>query len=300
MELEVNNLTKKYHGGAIALDNIDAKFQVGVNALIGVNGAGKTTLMKLLTMVIHPENGHIQLDGQDILKDEFSYKRKLGYLPQQFEGYQDITAEEFMLYMATLKDMKTKEARLETEKLLELVSLKDVCKKKIATFSGGMKRRLGIAQALLNNPQILILDEPTVGLDPKERVKFCNMIAKMASDRIIIISTHIISDVESIASQITFMKKGKIVISGTRQEVVESLSGKVWGVTLTQQEADVFSMNYIEANYTRLEDGKIWTRVVADEKPHDSATIISPKLEDLFLSYLQEEGENEKSHTGGV
>ena len=201
MKLEFDRLTKQF-GNKIAVDRMDVVLQPGVYGLLGANGAGKTTLMRMACGVLNPTYGEILLDGCDIDTLGENYRKLIGYLPQDFGYYPDFTAKEFMHYVSALKGINKQSAKLKTKELLELVGLSDVANKKIKTFSGGMKQRLGIAQAVLNDPKILVLDEPTVGLDPKERIRFRNLISNFSKDKIVILSTHIVSDIEDIADTI--------------------------------------------------------------------------------------------------
>ncbi len=216
MELVIDRVSKQYKN-KIAVDRISLKLDKGIYGLLGANGAGKTTLMRMICGILTPTGGTITYNGIDVSQEE--YRAVLGYLPQDFGYYPDFTGRDFLLYMAALKGIGKKEADKKVKELLELVSLADVAKKKIKTYSGGMKQRLGIAQALLNEPQILILDEPTAGLDPKERVRFRNLIAELGKESIVILSTHIVSDIDRIADRILMMNGGKLVFDGTREEI---------------------------------------------------------------------------------
>lgn len=220
MELKVDRLTKQYKN-KIAVDRISFQFKEGVYCLLGANGAGKTTFMRMLCGILMPTGGEVSFDGISVETEE--YRSCLGYLPQDFGYYPNFTGWDFLMYMASLKGFGKKQAMHRVKELLELVSLTDVARKKIKTYSGGMKQRLGIAQVLLNNPKILILDEPTAGLDPKERVRFRNLIEELGKDSIVILSTHIVSDVEHIADVILMMQNGQLIFQGTREEITEDL-----------------------------------------------------------------------------
>ena len=210
MELIVRDLTKQYKDKC-AVDGVSLRLTEGINGLLGANGAGKTTLMRMLCGILKPTMGNISLDGVDVTNED--YRAVLGYLPQDFGYYPDFTGLDFLLYLAALKGLSRSHAKRKAGELLELVSLQDVAKKKIKTYSGGMKQRLGIAQALLNDPRLLIVDEPTAGLDPKERVRFRNLIAGLGQDTIVLLSTHIVSDVEKIADHMLMMSEGKIILN---------------------------------------------------------------------------------------
>lgn len=211
MELVIDRVSKQYKN-KIAVDRVSLHLQKGVYGLLGANGAGKTTLMRMLCGILKPTGGTIVFDGMDVETEE--YRSRLGYLPQDFGYYPDFTGWDFLLYMAALKGLNRAQAKEKAKELLELVALEDAAKKKIKTYSGGMKQRLGIAQALLNEPDLLILDEPTAGLDPKERVRFRNLIAKLGKDSIVLLSTHIVSDVEHIADSVLMMKDGQLIYEG--------------------------------------------------------------------------------------
>ena len=211
MELKADRITKQYKN-KIAVDRMSFTLTRGVTGLLGANGAGKTTLMRILCGILVPDSGTVTCDGMDVETEE--YREMLGYLPQEFGYYPEFSGRDFLLYMSAVKGMRKKEALKKTEELIELVGLKDAGRKKVRTYSGGMKQRLGIAQALLNDPQILIMDEPTAGLDPQERIRFRNLIAAIGKDRIVLLSTHIVSDLEHIADRLMIMKEGRLLWQG--------------------------------------------------------------------------------------
>ena len=220
MDLAVDRLTKQYKN-KIAVDRISYTFHQGVYGLLGANGAGKTTFMRMLCGIMTPTNGSVTFDGMDVATEE--YRANLGYLPQDFGYYPGFTGQGFLLYMAALKGLEKRQAVRRAKELLEFVSLTEVANKKIKTYSGGMKQRLGIAQALLNHPKILILDEPTAGLDPKERVRFRNLIGGLGEDTVVILSTHIVSDVDKIADHILLIRSGSLIFQGKREEIAGDL-----------------------------------------------------------------------------
>lgn len=281
MELKMDRLTKHY-GKKIAVDRFTVTLNNGVYGLLGANGAGKTTLLRMLADLLQPTAGDIILDGISIYDLDEEYRDLLGYLPQNFGFYPDFTAEDFMLYMAAIKGIEKNAARIKTNELLQLVSLSADAKNKVKNFSGGMLRRLGIAQALINDPMILILDEPTADLDPKERIRFRNLISEISSDRIVILSTHIVSDVESIANEILLMKEGELLKKGRIEEIASLAEGKVWTACVNQKEVNRLKNNGILVNI-KLVGEMAELRMVADECPFDSAESTIPTLEDAYL-----------------
>ncbi len=295
-ELVIDRLTKNY-GNKIAVDRFSAVFTPGVYGLLGSNGAGKTTLMRLICDILPPTSGEVRFNGEEIRSLGENYREILGYLPQKFGFYPNFTAEKFLYYMATLKGIDKNTAKKRIDELLETVSLTDVKKQKIKTFSGGMKQRLGIAQAMLSEPKILILDEPTAGLDPKERVKFRNLLSIFSKDRIVILSTHIVSDIEFIADNILIMKKGELILRGTVDELVSKIKDCVWEVNIP-----VNNLSEIESKYTVInintEGDFAVVRLLASEKPFENAKACTVRLEDLYLYYFNERGvtENVEAH----
>lgn len=287
MELSIDRLTKHY-GKKIAVDCVSATLKTGVYGLLGANGAGKTTFMRMLCAILESTSGEVFLDGKDIITMGADYRNILGYLPQDFGYYPNYTAIEFLMYIAALKGIPKKIAAKRAKELLEEVGLNHVVNKKIKTFSGGMKQRIGIAQALLNQPEILILDEPTAGLDPKERVRFRNLLSSYAGDKIVLLSTHIVSDAEAIADEVLLMKKGKFVLQGAVSELSNKASGKVWELAVSQEEARKWQETTTVANL-RHEGKQIVLRIVSDNKPAEKAVPCAASLEDLYLYYFPTE-----------
>ena len=287
MELRLDRLTKQF-GSAIAVDRLSATLTPGVYGLLRANGAGKTTLMRMICDVLKPTSGSVVWNGAPIERLGERYRSVLGYLPQDFGYYPDFSALDFMLYLSALKGLDSKAAKRRSMELLDLVGLKNVAKRKVKTFSGGMKQRLGIAQAVINDPQVLVLDEPTAGLDPKERVRFRNLISALAQDKVVILSTHIVSDVEYIADEILIMRAGQIVASGTIEEILAQVSGVVWECVVTPREADVMSARMAVGNVRYDHAGMAIVRIVSDTAPHSSARLVEPTLEDVYLYIFQE------------
>lgn len=284
MTLSIDRLTKQF-GAKIALDRFSLDIKTGVYGLLGANGAGKTTFMRLICGILNPTSGEIKLDGVDTYSMGEQYRSMLGYLPQDFGYYPDFTALDYLLYIASLKGLSDSDAKFKTAELLELVSLTEVQNKKIKTFSGGMKQRLGIAQAMLNDPKILILDEPTAGLDPKERVRFRNLISSFAKNKIVILSTHIVSDVEYIADEILLVKDGQLLSQGTVDELIQSIKGCVWECVVPNDEVEGYVKTHCVANLKSEGDQTI-LRIVQKEKPIQTATNTAETLEDLYLFYF--------------
>lgn len=287
MELQLEHLSKQY-GTKCAVDNVSVTLVSGVYGLLGANGAGKTTLMRMICGVLKPTSGTIRLDGKRIDELGEQYYTHLGYMPQDFGFYPDFTAREFMLYMAAVKGLDKKTAITRTEDLLRMVNLNDVADKKIKSYSGGMKQRLGIAQAELNNPYILILDEPTAGLDPKERVRFRNLISDFAKEKIVILSTHIVSDVSYIADMILMMKQGQFLLQEPMATVTDGIKGKVWELLVDEKKANEYSRQFSVVNLHH-EGEKVRLRIVDEDKPENGAVAVNPNLEDLFLYHFGEE-----------
>ncbi|MCL1964482.1 MAG: ABC transporter ATP-binding protein [Firmicutes bacterium] len=286
MELFIDRLTKQY-GAKLAVDRFTLKLSKGIYGLLGPNGSGKTTLLRMIADVLRPTSGEITVDGVDIRRLDEAYRDVLGYLPQDFGYYRDFTAIDYLMYLSAVKGLKKNRAEHQTKKLLAFVGLENEAKNKIKSFSGGMRQRLGIAQALLNDPGILILDEPTAGLDPQERIRFRNIISDISENKIVLLSTHIVSDIEYIAGQVIMMKNGELLKQGTVQELAELVMGKVWSFALGAQETEAIKAKHIIANLKHTENG-VELRIVADNPPHEKAVSVPPTIEDTYLYYFNE------------
>lgn len=285
--LIVNNLSKSF-GDFSVLEDINLEFKNGVYGLLAPNGAGKTTLIKLLTTLIFPSKGEILYDGVDVVALDEGYRDVLGYLPQDFGYYKNYSPKEFLLYLSALKGIEKSKAIEIIDELLELVALKEVANKKMRKFSGGMIQRVGIAQALLNNPKVLILDEPTAGLDPKERVRFRNIISELSRDKIIIISTHIVSDIEFIANEVIMIKDKKILYKDTIENICKTLDGKVYETEIDYSVAKEFRSSHISLS-EKQENGKMKIRFIDESEKNEEWKVVTPNLEDIFL-YEYNEG----------
>ena len=286
MALILDGLTKTFSSFP-AVNNLSYAMDTGVYGLLGVNGAGKTTLMRMLCTLLTPTSGTITWDGQDIFSLGSAYRNLLGYLPQDFGYYPDFSVQDYLLYIASIKGLRPATARQRMQSLLEQVGLTQVRRQKMKKLSGGMKRRAGIAQAMLNDPKILILDEPTAGLDPKERIRFRNLISELAENRLVLLSTHIVSDVEYIADQILLMKDGSLVHHGTSQQLLAAAPTQVWTCTVPRAQADQLLHQYPVVNPKTLPQG-VQLRVLSQTPPTPEAHPAEMTLEDLFLHYFGE------------
>ena len=287
MKLAMEHLSKQFKN-KIAVKQIDTILTEGVYGFWGANGAGKTTLLQMICGIIEPTSGEVKIDGENNIQMGERFRDMLGYLPQEFGYTPGFTANDFMLYIASIKGLPPRFAKRKTKELLKLVNLEKDAGRKIRTFSGGMKRRLGIAQALLNDPKILILDEPTAGLDPKERAYFRNIIAEMSKDKIIIISTHIVSDIEYISDQVLIMKKGKFILQGPADELLKEVKNEVWSCRVPNNQWSNFERTHCIANSHVMKE-VIEARVISTSSPIEGAINVEPTLEDLYLKLFSDE-----------
>ena len=282
MELKIENLTKAY-GKKVALRDFSAMLSSGIYGLLGPNGAGKSTMMKIITENLSADKGRILVDGTPSDKLGADYRAMLGYMPQQQGMYPHFTARRFLTYIAALKGMDKKTAAEEVEKAAAMVNMTDVLDKRLGTFSGGMKQRILIAQAVLGSPKILILDEPTAGLDPKERIRIRNLISQISMDRIVILATHVVSDVEYIAKEIIMLKNGQLVSQLRPGQLLQQMKGKVFEGCVAEDQVESMQSKYLVGNIRKDEDEKIWVRVIDDKQPEGIVQEVMPTLEDVYL-----------------
>ena len=285
MEIVIDNLSKRY-GKKEAIKNLSLKIPSGMYGLLGRNGAGKTSLMRILAALSVPTNGDIWLNGVS-MKETAKIREMVGYLPQDFSMYRSMTVLGAMDYLGLLSDMPKEIRKERIDELLEKVNLKDNARTKIKALSGGMKRRLGIAQALLHNPQILIVDEPTAGLDPEERIRFRNLLSDFADDRIVLLSTHIASDIESICDGVAVLNDGKLIFHGSTEELIRQADGKVYLITASKELDRHIKEKYVCLNMSNTRTG-IQYRILSDTPPKEKGKIQSPTLEDGYMYLLHQ------------
>lgn len=289
MSLVLNNVRKKF-GSMVAVDGISIEMENGLYGLLGTNGAGKTTLMRILCTVLKPSDGKIYYNGEDIFEMDGRYRNLIGYLPQEFGFYPNLSVKEYLSYIASLKGLNKRLTKVRIEKLLEIMGIQIHSSKKMKKLSGGMKRRVGIVQALLNDPKILILDEPTAGLDPMERIKFRNLIGKLSKDRIVLLSTHIVSDIEAIAKHIFVMKDGKIIKQGSAFELCSNISYKAWIYRCKSDQADKLISKFKDSISFVKESGEyVEMRILSEDKPDNKAKCTELTLEDVFFYHFRTE-----------
>jgi ABC-2 type transport system ATP-binding protein len=283
MKLAIDSVSKRYSANVWGLRNISLHLQPGVLGLLGPNGAGKSTLMRILATVTRPTGGTVKWNDGDILRSPDPLRAVLGYLPQDFGVYPHLTAYEFLQYLAAVKGLDSSAANSRINELLAVVNLTDARNRPLGGFSGGMRQRVGIAQALLNDPQLLIVDEPTAGLDPEERVRFRNLLSELSGERIVILSTHIVSDVEAVATQIAILAHGQLLAHDAPESLLASISGQVWEVVLASAELPALQKSHLVSSTAHRADG-VHARVVSRISPFPGAVLVDPTLEDAYLA----------------
>ena len=289
MELEFKNITKRY-GEMNVVNDVSCVMGKGVYGLLGVNGAGKTTLMRMLCTIINPSEGQILWNGEDIRELGAAYRGILGYLPQEFGYYTDLSVFDYLMYISSIKGLKMHFAGKKIRRLLKQVGMEKYSRRKMKELSGGMVRRVGIAQAMLNDPKILVLDEPTAGLDPKERIRFRNLISELSEERLVLLSTHIVSDIEYIANDIMLMKDGKLIYTGTAQNLLLTMKEQVWHCIVPKAMVNRYTKEYLVGNIKTTEAGAE-LRIISGKKPAENAKPVEKTLEDAFLLYFGEKSE---------
>lgn len=286
MELVIEGVGKRYLGDHWGLREFSMELGSGVLGLVGPNGAGKSTLMRILATISRPTEGRITWDGVDIVESPNDLRAVLGYLPQDFGIYPHLNAVEFLEYMAAIKGLDAALSKRRIEELLRLVNLAEAGKRPLGGYSGGMRQRVGIAQALLNDPKVLIVDEPTVGLDPEERVRFRNLLSDLSGERIVILSTHIISDVEAAADDIAIISEGRLVAHSTAEQLLSDVEGRVWVWVIGSSEFNAVKRDFLISSTIRKSDG-VHVRVISNEAPDGDAQPVSPSLEDAYLHSIE-------------
>lgn len=284
MHLAITGISKQYSRTFWGLTDLSVNLSTGILGLLGPNGAGKSTLMRIIATVMQPSSGSILLDGTDILREPEAMRRVLGYLPQDFGVYPHLTADEFLRYLAAIRGVETRIARRRIDELLAVTNLTDARTRPLGGYSGGMRQRLGIAQALLNDPRVLIVDEPTVGLDPEERVRFRNLLVDLSGERIVILSTHIVSDVEATATSIAVIARGTLLTHTAPETLLRSVAGKVWEWTVPAADLPAVRAQHLVSSTIRRPEG-VQARIVADRQPSPTAVGVVPTLEDAYLHF---------------
>jgi ABC-type multidrug transport system ATPase subunit len=288
MELCIENVGKQYRRDFWGLSNFSLMLGPGVLGLLGPNGAGKSTLMRILATITKPTTGKVTWNGVDVGRAPNGLREVLGYLPQDFGVYPNLNAVEFLEYLAAMKGLDALAARQRIDELLQVVNLVDAAKRPLGGYSGGMKQRIGIAQALLNDPQLLIVDEPTAGLDPEERVRFRNLLSDLSGNRIVILSTHIVSDVEATATHIALIRKGQLLQYAPPEKLLDHVEGKVWEWMVSSAELTALKQQYLISGTIRHSDG-VQVRAVSDTPPAPRAQTVAPRLEDAYLDYVADD-----------
>ncbi|WP_405412895.1 ABC transporter ATP-binding protein [Streptomyces decoyicus] len=285
--LDLVDITKVYKGGKRAVDDLTMRLEPGMLGLLGPNGAGKSSLMRIASTVTRPTSGKVLFHGEDAVARPNALRRALGYLPQDFGVYPNLTSREFLRYMAAAKGVSARTAKARIDELLELVNLTEAVKRPLGKCSGGMLRRVGIAQVLLADPQVIIVDEPTVGLDPEERVRFRNLLSELAAEKVVMLSTHIVSDVESVASDIAVMAGGRLQRRGTPEDLLRSVAGQVWEVLVDPSSVPAVQAQYTVSRLVRTTEG-VRIRLLSKEIPYEGAAQLTPDLEDAYLGIIRQ------------
>ena len=299
MKLEITEIAKQYKRGRVkALDSVSLTFAPGIYGLLGPNGAGKSTLLNILTGSLRADAGQVRWNGTEIAKIPLDYRKILGYAPQHQGLYEEFTANRFLWYLAALKGIPKKEAAKEIQEVLQVVGLSDQQNRRLGTFSGGMKQRILIAQALLGNPQLLILDEPTAGLDPQERIHIRNFISRISANRIVILATHVVQDIAGIAKEIILLGNGKVRMQGTPDEICSSLDGRVWEVRIPAGKASEISEQYLVSNLLEERSGMVQARLISETEPvipEAAKAVPAPAgIEDVYLSLFDHRKEGRR------
>lgn len=282
MQLELTDVTKMYKGDKTAVSGVSMRIKAGVLGLLGPNGAGKSSLLRILATITRPTSGVVTWNNQNIATNPNQLRQVLGYLPQDFGVYPHLTAPEFLSYLAAVKGLSAKAARARIDELLDLVNLNEARKRPLGQYSGGMRQRVGIAQALLNDPQLLIVDEPTAGLDPEERIRFRELLGDLAGDRVVLFSTHIVSDIEAIAQDIAILAQGTLRYHGSPDELIQTAKGRVWEMVAAPEELATLREHQVVSRANRTPDG-MHIRVLANKSPAAKAKLVAPDLEDAYL-----------------
>ncbi|MFJ6379618.1 ABC transporter ATP-binding protein [Kitasatospora sp. NPDC092039] len=288
--LELVGVTKVYKGGKRAVDGVTMRLGPGMVGLLGPNGAGKSSLMRIVATVTRPTGGQVRYEGVDVVAEPDRLRRELGYLPQDFGVYPNLTSREFLSYLAAAKGIGGRSAKARIDELIELADLTEAVKRPLGAYSGGMLRRVGIAQALLADPRVIVVDEPTAGLDPEERVRFRNLLSELAAERVVLLSTHIVSDVESVASDIAVVAQGRLLRRGAPDELLGEIEGQVWEAVVDPGEVPAVQARHVVSRMVRTGNG-VRLRVIAAGRPWADAVPVAPDLEDAYLGVIRGAGE---------
>lgn len=288
MDVEIADLVKDY-GKFRALDRVTLRMSSGMFGLLGPNGAGKTTLMKILTTLLRPTSGQVMINGRSVEADPDYVRQRLGYLPQEFGFYKSLNAYQLLDYIGTMKNLPRGQRREQIERVLEQVNLTKDARRRVGGYSGGMKQRLGIAQALLGDPELLVVDEPTAGLDPEERIRFRNLLARISGQRVVILSTHIVADIEASCTQVAVLNRGRVAFDGTPDELIAQARGRVWEMNIAPSEYEMVEQRFPIIS-SRTANGQMALRVVADENPFGRGDAIASGLEDGYVAVMAKQG----------